>query len=98
MHLLKKYCYSYGIEKIQYYRNKEGKEIDFIIPDKKLLIEVKYWQTEKIDTLTLTNELNKRINEKELKNYKKIIITKDLKKIENGWEFIPLIKYLQGDK
>ena len=96
MHLLRKYCYSYGIEKIQYYRNKEGKEIDFIIPDEKLLIEVKYWQTKKIDTLKLANELNKRINEDEFNNYKKIIITENLEKKENEWEFIPLIKYLQG--
>lgn len=83
------------LDKINYYRNSENKEIDFVLKKQKILIECKY--RENIDIDNITNELNQRIqNEKTFSDYQKIIITKNFNlKNHNGWEFIKLNDFLR---
>ncbi|MCK5866786.1 MAG: ATP-binding protein [Mycoplasmataceae bacterium] len=92
--LSQKYDFKYGSDLIQYYRNQNNKEIDFIISEHKLLIEVKFVQD--LDADKLSKELNARLMD-ELSNYKKIVVTKDTKCNINGWEFIPLMEFIGGE-
>lgn len=76
----------YAREYIHFYRTSSGAEIDFVIEDKnnKLTIcEVKY--RNKINTPVIMKSFEERYNNIE----KKLIITKDLLKMENDVYFIP---------
>lgn len=76
----------YAKEYIHFYRTSSGAEIDFVIEDKNnklTLCEVKY--RNKINTPIIMKSFEERYNNIE----KKLIITKDLLKMENGVYFIP---------
>ena len=91
--LCQKHNYKYGNDIIQYYRNENNKEIDFIIEDTKELIEVKF--VNDLDPEVLSKELNLILMD-EIKDYKKTVVTKNTKGIFNDWEFIPLIEFIGG--
>lgn len=77
---------------IEYYVGANRKEIDFIINDKKLLIEVKH--VENIDAEAVSKQLNDTLgNDKQ--DFKKYVITKDFNGIVNGWKFIRLNDLLE---
>lgn len=80
-----------GLEKIFFFKN--GKEIDFIIPDDKILIEVKYRNN--IDTEELTRTMNGLLSDK-FNDYKKYVITENYSGEVNGWKFIPLDEFING--
>jgi len=94
--------FNYGITsnlvEIMYFRNKIHKEIDFIVPDHKLLIECKYHK--EIDHNKLSTILNETIKNENFNDYRKIVIIKneeEEKKI-NNWEFIALSSILNEEK
>lgn len=94
--LKNKYNYNLmSLDKICYFRDKENKEIDFILEREKLLIECKYCN--EINWELLTKELNKIISEhKEISDFKKIIISKN-DNIDNinGWKILSLNTFLE---
>ena len=58
------------MNQVNYFRNDDNKEIDFILPSKKIVIECKYINN--IDINDLSIELNKRVQKvKNIDNYKK---------------------------
>ncbi len=76
----------YSKEYIHFYRTSAGAEIDFVIEDKNnklTLCEVKY--RNKINEPVIMKNFENKYNNIE----KKLIITKDLLKMENGVYFIP---------
>lgn len=88
-----KYNTQFGMEKIYYFKPK--KEIDFIIPDEKLLVEVKF--VENLDPEGLSSELNELIKEEiELNSYKKIVITNNTDAEVNNWKFISFENFIKG--
>lgn len=93
-YLVKKYPNKLMLSNIFYYRGSNKKEIDFLIEDKKILIECKYQK--EINKNELTNLLNETLD-KDLLNFRKIIITLNIEEVFNGWEFIPLEKILKGE-
>ena len=93
-YLVKKYSNKLMLPNIFYYRGSNKKEIDFLIEDKKILIECKYQK--EINKNELTNLLNETLD-KDLLNFRKIIITLNIEEVFNGWEFIPLEKILKGE-
>lgn len=93
-YLVKKYSNKLMLSNIFYYRGSNKKEIDFLIEDKKILIECKYQK--EINKNELTNLLNETLD-KDLLNFRKIIITLNIEEVFNGWEFIPLEKILKGE-
>ncbi len=95
MHLTNKYCLDYGSDNIFYFRNNSNSEIDFIIPDQKQLIEVKYHE-QGIDMEQLSKQLNKTIENNDFIDYEKLVITYNDEGNFNDWKFIPLINFLGG--
>lgn len=93
-YLVKKYSNKLMLPNIFYYRGSNKKEIDFLIEDKKILIECKYQK--EINKNELTNLLNETLD-KDLLNFRKIIITLNIEEVFNGWEFVPLEKILKGE-
>ncbi len=82
-----------GPNQIFYYRDTNEKEIDFVIQSKKILIECKY--SLDINPDELINHINQLIDEyKEFKDYKVIIITRDLNYKNGVFEFIKLEDFL----
>lgn len=84
-----------SLDEIYYYRNKNNKEIDFIIPNKKIIIECKYIKD--LDCELLSKELNKVIEDDNINDYKKIVITNNISYDEpiNGWYFYKLKDILE---
>lgn len=76
---------------IYFYNNSNKKEIDFIIPREKLLIEVKYATS--VNWGDLVNSLNNTISS-ELDSYTKIIVTKNSTQVKDGWYLISLELFL----
>lgn len=93
-YLLKKYSNTLKLPNIFYYRGENKKEIDFLVDDQKILVECKYRKV--IDKLELTNQLNETISNT-LSKFRKIIVTKSIDEVFNGWEFVSLEKILRGD-
>ncbi|MCK5867444.1 MAG: ATP-binding protein [Mycoplasmataceae bacterium] len=91
--LSQKYGFKYGSDLIQYYRNSNNKEIDFIISKHKKLIEVKF--VKDLDANELSKKLNSILNE-EISSYDKVVVTKETKCKINGWNFIPLMEFIGG--
>lgn len=87
-----KYNKRYGFNDINYYRDKNDKEIDFILENEKLLIESKYI-TNKEKILSEIEKLEKAAKEM-FKDYKKIIVTKNVKLEYKGWEAVPILDFL----
>lgn len=87
-----KYNSQFGIEKIFYFKPK--KEIDFIIPDAKILLEVKF--VKDLDATVLSKDLNELIKDEDFNNYKKIVITRETETEVNGWKFMPFKKFIEG--
>ena len=92
--LVQKYGYKYGSDLIQYYRNEDNKEIDFIIEEKEVLVEDKF--VESLDMDILSKELNSRLIP-EIKEYTNIVVTNSTKGSANGWVFIPLEEFIGGE-
>lgn len=80
-----------GLEKVFYF--KPQKEIDFIIPDFKTIVEVKY--VENLDPIKLTNDLNEMLWD-EMNDYNKYVISKNVTGTYNGWQFITLMDFING--
>ena len=89
-----KYDFEYQASNIQYYEDKNHHGFDFIIKDQKILIEIKFMDN--VMPELISSRLNHAIID-ELKDYKKIVITKTAKKSVNGWEFIPLLEFLEDN-
>ncbi len=95
-YLTYRYTSSPTLTEINYYRNEQDKEVDFVIKNEKLLIECKYVESINVEDVSL--ELNNNIkNEKEFIDYKKIVITKNYKNDDvNGWKFVCIGDFLRG--
>lgn len=85
-----KYNPQFHDKNVYFYKN--NVEIDFIVPNAKLLIEVKY-RTTNVDLRELIASLESNLVD-EYKNFEKIIITKDREEIVSGWRLIPLQKWI----
>lgn len=92
-YLDKKYNSKYSFEKVFYF--KPNNEIDFIVPDAKLLIESKY--VSNMNVRLLSEELNKIINNQNFDDFTKIVITRDDDIEINGWKFISLKKFVETE-
>lgn len=92
-HLNSHFNKKFGVEDIYVYKN-NNKEIDFVIKSFKALIEVKYISTSKDEWFQITNQLNKVVGNN-VRDFKKIIISKDFKGTINGWVCIPLKTFLE---
>lgn len=92
-HLNSHFNKKFGVEDIYVYKN-NNKEIDFVIKSIKILIEVKYISTSKDEWFQITTQLNKVVGNN-VRDFKKIIISKDFKGTINGWACIPLKTFLE---
>ncbi|MDK2819330.1 MAG: ATP-binding protein [Mycoplasmataceae bacterium] len=93
-YLLKKYSNTLKLPNIFYYRGENKKEIDFLVESEKILIECKYQK--EIDKKALTKQLNETLDNNLIK-FRKIIVTKNIDEVVDGWEFVSLEKILRGD-
>ena len=83
------------LDQIFYYRNSKEQEIDFVLPKQNILIECKY--VEEIDINKMGEQFLEIIkNNKELNDFKKVVITKNLNIIWNNIKFISLDKFLEN--
>ena len=83
------------LDQIFYYRNSKEQEIDFVLPKQNILIECKY--VEEIDIDKMGEQFLEIIkNNKELNDFKKVVITKNLNIIQNNIKFISLDKFLEN--
>lgn len=92
-YLDRKYNSKYSFERIFYFKPK--KEIDFIVPSAKLLIESKY--VSDLNVKALSVELNEIIKNYNFENYTKIVITKNDDFEINEWKFISLQKFVESE-
>lgn len=92
-YLDRKYNSKYSFERIFYFKPK--KEIDFIVPSAKLLIESKHVSDLNVKALSI--ELNEIIKNYNFENYTKIVITKNDDFEINGWKFISLQKFVESE-
>ncbi|MCK5867226.1 MAG: ATP-binding protein [Mycoplasmataceae bacterium] len=93
-HLENKYNCKFGFDNIFVYKSPSGKEIDFIVPHEKILLEVKYIQYSTEDNaMALAKEYSSRVKVAE-KDYRKIIVTDNINGSYGEWEFISLGKFL----
>ncbi|MGL4343186.1 MAG: ATP-binding protein [Metamycoplasmataceae bacterium] len=92
-YLNRKYSNTMKLPNIFYYRGENGKEIDFLLENEKILVECKYQKN--LDGEAITKTLNETIAHN-FTNYRKIVITLNINQNINGWELISFENILRG--
>ena len=93
-HLNYLYMSELSLNQIFYFRNEKQNEIDFVLPNQKLLIECKYIKDMNVKEVSIKfNETIK--NSKEFSDYKKVVITQNTNTEFNDVKFISLDKFLE---
>lgn len=95
-HLNYLYMSELSLNQIFYFRNEKQNEIDFVLPNQKLLIECKYIKNINVEEVSAKfYEIIE--NNKEFRNFKKIVITQSTNTEFNDVKFISLDKFLEEE-